>query len=219
MNVLVSVPNTGWIHKHVAFALLKVYKDKRHKVNIIMPTHVPVEVNYNLIVKDFYDGDYQYWLNIDSDNPPTKNPLDLIDLDLDIVGLPTPVYHNTTKNIEKGERPFYVNGYRYNEAKMGYNEWEEKKGLQEVDAIGSGCMLINRRVFADKVMRIRPFEIQMDEFGGIAKGSDLNFCEKSKRQGFKIHMHYDYLCRHFNEVELVEAIEGFGSIKNGRHTN
>lgn len=214
MNVLVSVPNTGWIHKHVAFALLQLIKDKSHRVNIIQPTHVPVEVNYNLIAKDFYEGDYQYWLNIDSDNPPTKNPLPLIDLDLDIIGLPTPVYHNTDENRSKGERPYYWNGYKYNPDKDGYNEWPTKEGLQEVDAIGSGAMLVNRRVFANDDMRIRPFKILTNKYGGIQRGSDMYFCEKAKKNGFKIHAHYDYPCMHFNEVELIEAVEGFGKIKN-----
>ena len=128
MNVLVSVPNTGWIHKHVSFALLHLVKDKRHKVNIIQKTHTPVEVNYNMIAKDFYEGDYQFWLNIDSDNPPNKNPLDLVELDKDIIGLPTPVYHNDVRTKPKGERPYYWNAYKFNPAKNGYNESVEKNG-------------------------------------------------------------------------------------------
>lgn len=214
MNILVSVPNTGYIHKFVAGTLLKIIKDSRYNVRIIMPTHVPAEVNYNNIAKDFWEGDFDYWLTMDSDNPPFNNPLDLIQYGRDIIGLPTPVYNNKDSSKTK-ERPVYLNAYKWNEKKQGYNEWPDKEGLQEVDAIGSGCMLIQKRVFADKEMRKKPFKISMDEHGGLAMGSDIRFCKKAKERGFKVYAHFDYLCRHFNELEIHEVTKDFMRMKNG----
>jgi hypothetical protein len=213
MNVLVSVPNTGWIHKHVSIALLRIAADKRHRVRVIHPTHTPVEVNYNMIAKDFYEGDFQFWLNIDSDNPPVSNPLDLIELDKDIIGLPTPVFHNDVKNKPPGEKPFYMNAYQYVPEKKAYTEWKDRSGLQKVDAIGSGSMLVHRRVFANRNMRVRPFELLTNEDGSIALGSDLSFSKKAQDNGFEVYAHFDYLCLHFNEIELQEAITAFVGMK------
>ncbi len=97
MKILVSVPNKGWIHKHVSFVTDRLLLDKSYNCTIIRPTHSPYENNLHHIVNDFMSSDYDYWLNIDADNPPTKNPLDLIDFEKDIMGLPTPVWHFTGK--------------------------------------------------------------------------------------------------------------------------
>lgn len=207
-HVLVSVPNTGYIHKHVAFSLLKLIQDKRHKVNIIMPTHNPYENNLHYIVKDFLKGDYSHWLNIDSDNPPTKNPLDLIEYDLDVVGLPTPVYHYTGKK----ERPVYWNAYKYIEEKDAYMEWDKKEGLQLVDAVGTGCVLYARRVFENKEMQKAPFQRVYNIDGTVERGNDIAFCERAKKQGFLVYAHYDYICNHFNEVELNETVQAFNEL-------
>ena len=137
-KVLVSVPNVGTIHKMVSFALLKLIQDKRYKVNIIQPTHNPYENNLHHIVNDFMAGDYDFWLNIDSDNPPMANPLDLIELNKDVMGLPTPVWHFTGKT--KGERPIYENAYKYVPESDAYKEWPVKEGLQRVNAVGTGCL-------------------------------------------------------------------------------
>ncbi len=203
MNILLSVPNKGWIHKHVSFALLKLIQDKRYKVNIIQPTHTPYENNLHHIVNDFMAGDYRYWLNIDADNPPTKNPLDLVELDKDIMGLPTPVWHFTGK--KKGERPMYENVYRYSPEHNAYKEWSVKEGLQKVDAVGTGCVLISRRVFANLKMRLAPFARKCNADGTVDRGNDISFCERATEQGFKVYAHYDYRCLHFNELELHEV--------------
>jgi len=84
-KILISIPNTGYIHKHCVFALLKLQKDTRFNLTFILPTHNPYENNLHHIVKDFLTGDYDYWLSFDSDNPPINNPLDLVGLDKDII--------------------------------------------------------------------------------------------------------------------------------------
>jgi len=36
------------------------------------------------------------------------------------------------------------------------------------------------------------------------KGYDFYFCEKAKKEGFKIYAHYDYLAEHYKEVPLLK---------------
>ena len=212
-KVLISFPNTGWIHKLVFMAGLKLASDRRYDTNIIVPTHNPYENNLHHIVNDFIGGDYDYWLNIDADNPPTNNPLDLIELDKDIIGCPTPVYHFTDK--VKGERPWYENAYQYVPKKDGYREYPVKQGLQQVDAVGTGCILIARRVFDHPEMRKGAFTRKLNPDGTVNKGNDISFCERASELGFEIFTHYDYRCQHFNELEMHEVIRAFHGVYSG----
>ncbi len=212
-KVLVSFPNTGWIHKLVFMTGMKLLSDRRYDSKIIIPTHSPYENNLHHIVNDFIGGDYDYWLNIDADNPPMNNPLDLIELDRDIIGCPTPVYHFTDKI--KGERPWYENAYEYVPEQDAYKEYTNKQGLQKVDAVGTGCMLVARRVFDNPEMRKGAFTRKLNPDGTVNKGNDISFCERATKQGFKIFAHYDYRCQHFNELEMHEVIHAF----HGVYTN
>lgn len=210
IKVLVSIPNTGWIHKHCVFALLKLQKDTRYDLTFILPTHNPLENNLHHIVKDFIEGDYDFWLSFDSDNPPTQNPLDLVELDRDVIGCPTPVWHNDGKH--KGDRPIYWNAYDY-VGEEGYKEHQDKNGLQKVDAVGTGCVLYARRVFENKEMQKGAFTRKLYPDGRVEKGNDISFCERAREQNFEVYCHFGYPCLHFNELELTEVIRAFNDIK------
>jgi hypothetical protein len=189
---------------------VKLLSDGRYDTQLIVPTNNPYENNLHHIVVDFLKGGYDYWLNIDADNPPMNNPLDLVELDKDIIGCPTPVYHFTDK--VKNERPWYENAYKYVPKDDAYLEWPTKQGLQEVDAMGTGCILIARRVFDHPVMRQGAFTRKLYPDGTVNKGNDLSFCERAKDVGFKIWAHYDYRCQHFNELEMHEVIRAFHGV-------
>lgn len=205
-SVLMSVTNTGWIHKLVVRSLFPILSDSRYVVRYIDPTWVPYENAMNRIAKDFLDSDFDYWLHIDSDNPPQHNPLDLIELDRDIIGLPTPIYHNK----DDGEWPICWNALDWDDIEKGYREHHPRAGLQQVDAIGSGCMIVARRV----IETLPPpwFVRQTDEYGRVTFGPDFTFCGNAVNAGFEVWAHYDYFCEHVNEICLVEAIGGFSGI-------
>lgn len=207
ISVLVTVPNTGWLHKKVVSALMQLQMDQRYSLKFIFPTNNPLENNQHHIVVDFISEGHDYWLSMDSDNPPMKNPLDLIELDKDIMGLPTPVWHFNGKI--HGENPIYWNGYDYVEKEGAYKEHSPKEGLQKVDAIGTGCFLISKRVFENHEMRKGPFLRKTYPDGRVEKGNDISFCERAREQGFEVWCHYDYPCMHFNELELTEVIRAF----------
>ena len=209
-RILITVPNQHWVHKHVAHRLLLLQQDGRYRVRFDLPSHKPFENNLHHIVKDFLEEDFDYWLSIDADNPPIQNPLDLVEYDLDIVGCPTPVWHFTGK---QGERSIYWNAYDYVEKDDAYAEHKQKEGLQKVDAIGTGCFLISRKVFEHPEMQRGAFTRKLYKDGTVHKGNDMSFCERAKENGFKIHAHYDYPCRHFNQLELTEVIQSHEAIK------
>lgn len=209
-RILMSFPTSPahpFIHKHVVMASWRLLADKRYDVKPICPSWNPFENNLHHIINDFLEGDYDFWLSIDHDNPPIKNPLDLVEYDRDIVGFPTPVWHNT----KNGDRPIYWNGYDYVSEEDAYREHQAREGLQQVDAIGTGCFLIARRVLLHPDMQA-PFIRTLNSDGTVNKGPDLIFCEKARAAGFEIFCDYDRPCMHFQALELNEVVQAFRGI-------
>ena len=213
-KVLVTVPTSPscpYIHKHVNMVTDRLLADPRYTVTIMRPSYSPYENNLHHIVNDLMKGSCEWWLNIDSDNPPINNPLDLISLELDIVGLPTPVWH-FDGNGPPGERPVYWNAWDYVPEKDAYKEHLPREGLQRVDAVGTGCVLISRTIFENPVMRKAPFQRQFNKDGTVEKGNDISFCERSRKAGFFIWAHYQYPCLHFTNLELNEVVRAFRNL-------
>lgn len=212
-SVLVAVPNNGSIHKLVSFALLNMQLDQRYRLRIIQPTHSPSDNNRHHIFRDFLAGGEDYLLMIDSDNPPMNNPLDLVELDRDVMGYPTPVWHYTGKI--KGERPIYENVYKYVPDEDAYKEWPDKVGLQKPDAVGTGCIMIARRVLEHPKMQ-GANQRTLNKDGTVDKGGDIMFCETARKCGFGIWAHYNYRCQHFVELELHEVAKAFHELDRGK---
>jgi hypothetical protein len=205
-SVYVTVPNgNGWLHKLVHFAIIKILSDGRYSIRHDCPTHSPYVNNLHHCMNDFLNSGENYWLSMDTDNPPTNNPLDLVEMDLDLIGFPTPVWHNSVP----GDRPWYFNALDVKGD--GYIPHEPCKGLQEVDAIGSGCFLVSRRVILE-LKDQQPFMRTWNRNGTVEVGGDYSFCRKVKAAGFHIWTHYDYICHHFNEVSLLEVIGAFNGV-------
>ena len=175
----------------------------------MLPTERPLENNQHHIVRDWLKSGEDYWLSIDADNPPRNNPLDLVELDKDIIGLPYPIWH---WKGEKGERPIYYGAYRHVPEKGAYREWEPREGLQRVDAIGGGCFLIARRVFEDTEMQTGAFLRTTYRDGTVEKGNDIAFCERARAKGWEVWSHFDYPCDHHVEVELNEVVAAFKNL-------
>ncbi len=205
-SVYITVPNgKGWLHKGVHFAILRMLMDGRYILRHDCPTNSPYVHNLHKCMHDFLNGGEDFWFSMDDDNPPTNNPLDLVEYDLDVVGFPTPVWHNEVV----GDRPWYFNAL---DSKLdGYVPHEPCDGLQEVDAIGSGCFMVSRRVML-AVKDQQPFMRQWGGDGLVELGGDYSFCKKVKKLGFKVWAHYDYICQHFNELEIGETIRAFQAI-------
>ena len=182
-----------------------------------MPAAKPYENNQHQIVREFLQEGFDFWLSMDSDNPPIRNPLDLVALNLDVVGLPTPVWHWTGKG--EHERPIHWNAYRYDPDVDAYREYLSREGLQQVDAIGTGCFLIARRVFENPVMQRGAFTRKLLPDGVVDRGNDFSFSERAREAGFQLWCHFDYPCRHFNEIDLHDAalaIKGLLAPINGQ---
>ena len=215
----------GWIHKLVVRQALRMLQDHRHTVTFIMPTWKPFVQNLHKTVLEFLDQGHDFLLLMDDDNPPLHNPLDLVELDLDVVGLPTPIASMTND----GDRPYYLNALKEVLDKDGSlkgfvpldaNPEFVPKGLHEADAVGTGCILIARRVLLELMKRARgkpwdtPFMRTWNDRGEVILGNDYAFCVRARSAGFRIFAHFDYCCQHFNELELREVISSFHRFEN-----
>ncbi len=211
-SVYLTVPNgSGKIHKMVHFAVCKMLADRRYQIRHDCPTNSPYVNNLHHCCIDFLKGGEDFWCSMDDDNPPINNPLDLVELDLDLIGFPTPVWHNKIK----GNRPWYFNALDWVEKEQAYQPHKDTNGLQEVDAVGSGCFLVKREVIL-ALKDQQPFMRQWNQDGTVDIGGDFSFCQKVKKAGFKVWTHYGYPCHHFNELSLIEVIE---AVNNMRRTD
>ena len=126
--------------------------------------------------------------------------MDLLELPGDIIGLPTPMWRN--EFVPAGKIPIEWNVYEW---LPELDSWKGKppgRGLQEVDAVGSGSVIIHRRVLEC----VKPlFERTYDEWGVAQQGSDLRLCLRAREAGFKVFCHWDYPCHHIKTVDLLDV--------------
>lgn len=202
-----TVHNRHWVRIELVPVVIELLQDARYQVRVEFPHLVPFENGLHHVVADWVENSREdFWLTIDHDNPPMRNPLDLAELDLDVVGCPTPVWYGAQDR--PGERPIYWNAYDWKPEEGGYKEHSPHEGLQRVDAVGTGCVLFARRVFDDHPeLREAPFRRETDEWGRVTRGNDLSFAHRARAEGIQFWAHYDYPCRHFREVDLARAWE------------
>ena len=101
-------------------------------------------------------------------------------------------------------------------------DWDEKEQgfkavktfvfgeLLECDAIGTGVIMIKRKVFET----IEPpyFKYTYDEDGLLELGQDFYFCQKAQRAGFKIYAHTGMLTSHYQTVDLLPIFKRFAGL-------
>lgn len=226
-RVLCTIPvdKTGALHYSVAIWAIRLTQEERHDVAICFPTGSPSENTRAHGMRQFLAGDFDYWLSIDSDNPPIqmlngveRSPIDLVDLDLDLVGLPTPVYQEDSQG---GPRLTWNVYERPKTTAKGYR-WKEFKAseLEECDAIGTGCFLVARRVIEGLTPfckgRSAPFQRRWNHDGTEMLGSDLAFCQRVKAAGFRVWAHWGYLCDHHTWTNGIGLMQLMTMAKKGQ---
>jgi len=186
-SVLIAIPNTGNIRTELVEMLMQLKSE--HDFKIMFSNRRPIDDNRNYIVNEFIKSGFDYLLMIDSDIVPTSNILDMINSDVDIC--------SGMISINKGKEIIRLG---LNKAKGGYKQINFKKGLNEVDVTGTGCMLINKRVF--KELSQPYFEFQYEN-GLLKEGEDFNFCSKAKEKGFKIYYNTNFPCYHYQVYPII----------------
>lgn len=193
-KVYIACLNEGWLRVELSNLLTNITHDGRYRVKIVYPNNRPVDNNHNKTVRKFLKTDFDYLMIFGADGCPTRNPLDLIELNKDIIVCPTLQWNDSDADF-----PLYW--VAMDKVENGWKEHKEKKGLQEVDATGSANMIIARRVLEGISA---PFMREWDKDGIAQTGLDFNFCQKAKEKGFRVWVHYDYPSCHFKEINLLD---------------
>ena len=190
-SILISILNQGGIRPELVDLLFKLKSQGKYKVGFEYPSKKPISFNRNDICKRFLETDYDYLLMFDGDCIPNEKVLELADYDKDIIGA---TCFGFVKNLIV---PFAMKqrvDYKYDVMDIDLNN-----GVVEVDGIGSGVMMIARRVLENLP---HPFRNEYDPEGIKTKGLDFNFCRRAKLLGYKVFINTDILASHWTIIDL-----------------
>lgn len=200
-GVYIAVLNQGNIRPELSYLLTDLTHQNKYRLYLTYPAGKPISHNRNTIVQDFLKRpEYDYLLMLDGDIIPPLNVLDLVDYQKDVMGAVCFAYMDNSivplvleSNPDKNAKPYIVKQINGDE------------GLIEVDAIGSGLIIMSRKVL-EQVKA--PFSNNYDENGIKTLGLDLSFCKKAKELGFKVWCHLDFVCSHWTVIDLKDVYQG-----------
>lgn len=206
MKILIGIPTySGNINAGLAQDLIKIASDSKAQVDMLYVTRQRVEVARNKLALIACAKNYDYILMIDDDmRVGPQGFLDrMIEADKDITvggyfiqheAINEPqlaVYEAEKVVIEGAERFLYKT----------ITKFEGEDQLKEIDAAGTGCMLIKtkviRKMFAKfganmfefwKVKFKKEQMVRGQTLSGLNLGEDITFCERAKKLGFKIYL-------------------------------
>lgn len=198
-SIYIAVLNQGEIAVELAQCIDGIIAMSPYPIFIDYSCEKPISYNRNQIVKRFLERpQYDYLMMIDSDIVPPPDYLKLVDFQKDIIS--GVCFAFTKQNIfplvlKKSKRK--NEGYKYHPYESFHpDKWT---GLIEVDAIGTGAMIMSRKVLEAIPY---PFRNEYDKTGEKQIGLDLNFCLRAKKLGFQVFCHTDYWCSHHTRMDL-----------------
>mgnify|MGYP003145652244 CR=1 FL=1 len=205
-GVYVAILNQGNVRVELAGLATEMTHQRKYRLHLSYPSAKPISNNRNEIVQDFLSKpEYDYLMMIDSDIIPPLNILDLVDHQKPIMGCVCFAYMDDgiipliLKEIPEEERKDPRKPYKV-------MDLEGDEGVAEVDAIGTGLIVIRRDVL-EALENEQPFCNRYDEKGLKTLGLDLSFCQKAKAKGFQIFAHLDYICSHWVKINLKDVYQ------------
>jgi GT2 family glycosyltransferase len=191
-RILAAVLNQGSVSVGLSSALAQMGNNPDYDVEVEFFNEKPISHNRNTIVQHFLaKEDYDYLLMIDGDIVPPPSVVNLADYQKDVIGATCFMWQQgVIMPVAFNRRP---------EGMYQQIELEKCDGVTEIDAIGTGCIMLSRKVL-EKVKA--PFMNEYDQDGIKIFGLDIAFCRRAKEKGFKIYVNTDYLCDHWTKVNL-----------------
>lgn len=213
-GIYIAVLNQGHIRTENHFILSHISKNSDYNVFFSAPADKPIQHNRNKIVQDFLKKkEYDYLMMLDSDVVPPANIIRLADYDEDVIGALCFAFKKTDAGMN-AIMPLILEKFKREDGLWRYrvkDDLDGSEGLVEADAVGTGCIMVHRRVLEDERMK-RPFKNYYDENGLRIEGLDLSFCRRVKECGYKVFAHLDFPCSHWTDMDLKDLYE---SMTNG----
>lgn len=208
IKLYLATLNSGWLRREFASRVLPMLK-ATEGVELLWenPSKTwdhPISSNRNQIVKRFLATNCDFLMMIDDDVVPTVNPAIFCHANKDIIGFPAKVRQRVrslnwvayVRNPNLGEG---IAGY----APVDFGRVDTDIDLLKVDAVGTGCILIHRRVLENLSA---PFHCVYDDDGVCRLGTDFAFSKKASEAGFEIYVAPWAICEHFKEVGLADIM-------------
>ena len=189
-DLVIGIPTTGNVNWRFASSLMSL--ELPCKTRVIWQVRSMIDTARNSIVDEFLKMPGKYLMMIDDDHEfSPKTALKLMEHNVDIVGA-----------LAFKRRPDYQPCvYRQNQEDKQYYPILPKV-FQEVDVVGSGCIMIKKEVF-EKV-KFPYFYTEYDE-KGVHWSVDFRFCQKAKKEGYKIFVDPTVEIPHIGEQEIVNS--------------
>jgi len=208
IKVYLAILNHGWFRTEITTDLLpKIKALKGVRVTLENPAKTwdhPISSNRNRIVKRFLATKNDFLWLLDDDVVPLDNPAEFVFADKDIIGFPALVR-------QAGGQLNWVAYMKYpdqdNYAPIDFACIDDTIELLKVDVVGTGCILIARRVL--EALKA-PFHTDFDEDGILEAGTDFAFCRKAAATGFEIFTAPQRMCEHYKSVGML----GFQSLNS-----
>ncbi len=183
LNAILAVPTRGYVWHETAKALEpfnpQYVREKISAANV-----------RNKIVKDFLKTEADVLVMCDDDVIPHGDFLEILaKCPYDIVAAGVPVAKMPAHEV-------FINAFDVDEEGAFRTTELPMDGHKACDAVGTGLILIHRKVFEDPTMKM-PFNQQLDDDGLILVGQDLQFCRRAREAGYTIGVSMDALCDHF----------------------
>lgn len=170
----------------------------------------PVEYMRNLIVQRFLETDYDALWFIDSDTRPTHESVKLLHVDADIVGGIYPI-----PETNKGSYVWSVYDWKGFEFKPKMLPKPDENPIVDCDAIGTGAMIIRRKVLEDPRMRHTEngdgpppiFQTLRYPSGKCRWTDDLDFCKRARALGYTMKCHTGIRWGHVKNMDMEYPLE------------
>lgn len=206
--VLIAVPHTGKVRTSLVKKLMKF--DDREDVELYFSSAKPVDVNRCEIADYFLEEtDHDTLLMIDSDIIPPDNILDLLEEDFDVI---SPVIFSTRQGI-----PYPVGARMQDNGKLSMYHGGSDEEILDMDAVGTGCIFIDRSVF-DRIEKPY-FEFEKNDDGSMDVSEDFSFCLKCVDAGLSIKMHTGYTCGHVTGMNLEKVMSNMNLALDANKSN
>lgn len=197
-KVCIAVLHQGWIRIELATQLRALALDQRYDTEITEWGYHNTASNRNHICKHALETGADYVFMTDDDMILNGNPLDLVQYDFDVIGMPALCY-----KAEQGAPLRWNLRYDTLEGETIKEDFEiEGARFRKVAAVGAAGMMIARRVLEHPAMKA-PFLYKLNDDGLMIGGEDFGFCDRARKAGFTIVMTRDMPEGHVKEVDLL----------------
>lgn len=200
-KILFAVPTDGKIKAQTVLHLAHISQHPNVVYNAVVGS--PIDQVRNKIVRTmFADDTYTHVLMMDSDMIPPVNAVDkLLEMDTPMACGIYPLLISgsiTSSVVEKNEQ--FPEGHFL-------TDWADKTGPFEVDAAGTGLVLIKREVF--ETIPWPWFRFVEGKENNKRVGEDIFFSRKAAKFGYKYMAHPEVVCGHIKEVNLLDIVKAW----------